>query len=137
MSKGQEARAVLKQACLEVLEAACVMHSAGHQSKLAARYVLIAGDGERVGLMFEKGPNSPANLWMRADHASRIEDLGVARRDYPAADLYAAIDEKGRPIYGRHAALRQMRELANADLVRFEIDQSDQLFAVCQHLKGI
>lgn len=66
MSEGRQTRAALKQACLEVLEAACVMHPAGHQTKLAARYVLITKDGERIALMFEKGPNSSANLWMRA-----------------------------------------------------------------------
>jgi len=127
VSEGRQTRAALKQACLEVLDTACVMHPAGHQMKLAARYVLITKDGDRIALMFDKGPNSPANLWMLAAHAARIEHLGLPRRDYPAAELYAGTDDRGRPVYGRHSALRQMRELANADLVRFEIDHATLL----------
>ncbi|WGV16003.1 hypothetical protein [Fuscovulum ytuae] len=110
------------------------MHPSGHQTKLASRYVLVTKAGERIALMFEKGPTSPANLWMHAEHAASIEHLGLSRRDYPAADLYAATDEKGRPIYGRHAALRQMRELANSDLVRFEIENAAQLRSVLRQL---
>jgi hypothetical protein len=120
-------RAALKLACLDLLETSCIEHPAGHQTKLAARYVLVTKDGERIALMFEKGPRSPANLWMRAKHAARIEDLILSRRDYPAADLYAGADEKGRPIYGRHAALKAMRELVNADLVKYEIEHVTQL----------
>ncbi|MCZ8133501.1 MAG: hypothetical protein O9248_00500 [Rhodobacteraceae bacterium] len=106
------------------------MHPAGHQTKLAARYLLPTQDGDRIALMFEKGPSSPAYLWMRSEHATRMAHLGISRREYPAADLYAATDGKGRPVYGRHAALRQMRELANADLVRFEVEQVSQLQAL-------
>jgi hypothetical protein len=105
------------------------MHPAGHQTKLAAHYVLVASDGERIGMMFEKGPSSPTNLWMRAEHAVRLRHVDVLRRDYPATDLYAGADDKGRAIYGRHAALKPMRDLANADLVRFEFERIDQFEA--------
>lgn len=60
------------------------MHPSGHQTKLASRYVLVTKAGERIALMFEKGPTSPANLWIHAEHAASIEHLGLSRRDYPA-----------------------------------------------------
>jgi hypothetical protein len=122
-----QSRAELKLACLAVLETTYIMHPAGHQTKREARYVLVTNGDDRIALMFEKGPRSPANLWMRAKHAARIERLSVSRRNYPAEELYAGTDGKGRPIYGRHAALKAMRDLANTDLVCFEIEQIDQL----------
>lgn len=106
------------------------MHPAGHQTKLAARYVLVCKNGERIALMFDKGPASPANLWMLAANAARIEHIGLLRCDYPATDLYIRTDESGEPLYGRHSALRPMRELANADLVRFEIERISQLQSI-------
>jgi hypothetical protein len=73
-------REELKRACLGILDLMCIEHPAGHQSKLAARYVIVAPDGERIGLMFEKASTAPANLWMRSDHARR---LGQSRLRIP------------------------------------------------------
>lgn len=44
----------LKHNCLERLDAGAIEHPTGHQGKLAARYLLRRGDGDRVELMFEK-----------------------------------------------------------------------------------
>lgn len=107
-------REELKRACIGILDSRCIEHPAGHQLKLAARYVIVARDGERMGLMFEKAPSVPENLWLRADDARRLGNPGCECRDYPASDLYVEKDKKGEPIYGRHAGLRTMRDLANA-----------------------
>ncbi|WP_374393786.1 hypothetical protein [Tabrizicola sp.] len=128
-------REELKRACLGILDSMCIEHPAGHQSKLAARYVIVARNGERIGLMFEKAPSAPANLWLRADHARRLGNPGCDCRDYPASDLYAENDEKGRPIYGRHAGLKTMRDLAHADLLRLAIEDVGQLEHILFTLK--
>ncbi|MBC2834069.1 hypothetical protein [Paragemmobacter straminiformis] len=120
-------RAEFKAACLALLDRLCIEHPAGHQSKLAARYILISRSGERIPIMFEKAPNVAAQLWLRAEHTRHLgKGLGETR-SYPAHALYTEKDEKGRPIYGRHAALKAMRDMANADLVKLEIEWIGQL----------
>lgn len=86
--------------------------------------------------MFEKAPSAPANLWMRADHAHRLGNPSCDFRDYPASDLYVEKDKKGEPIYGRHAGLKTMRDLAHTDLVRFAIEDANQLQHILIALKG-
>jgi hypothetical protein len=129
------AREELKRSCLGILDSMCIEHPAGHQSKLAARYVIVARDGERIDLMFEKAPSVPANLWLRADHSRRLGNPGCECRDYPASDLYVEKDKNGAPIYGRHTGLKTMRDLAHADLLRLTIEDVGQLQVVLQRLR--
>ena len=120
-------RADLKRACLVALDAVAVEHPAGHQGKLAARYVLRNSAGEAIELMFEKGPQTPANLWMLRDAGKVMIDAGIRYRLSPATDTYAIADTAGRPRYGRHSALRPMRQLANADLICFTIERLGEM----------
>jgi hypothetical protein len=129
-------RQELKRACLALLDSMCIEHPAGHQSKLAARYLVVAPNGERIGLMFEKAPNAPANLWVRADHARRLGNPGCDCRDYPASDLYVEKDKKGEPMCGRHTGLKTMRDLAHADLMRLTIQEIGQLQFLLEGLKA-
>jgi hypothetical protein len=55
-------RNTLKAACLSLLDTAAAEHPAGHQGKLAARYVLRSRSDERIGLMFEKSEKTKALL---------------------------------------------------------------------------
>lgn len=114
-------RAALKRACLDRLDAVAGEHLAGHQGKLAARYVLNAIGGDRISLMFEKHDSAGTYLWMEQRLAKTLLDLGITWQPYPALDLYPTGEPGTKPRYGRHAALKAMRDLANADLVRFEI----------------
>lgn len=116
----------LKSRCLALLDAAAMEHPAGH-GKLFARYVLRTQDGDRIEMMFEKGEKSRANLWLACDHAVQLVTMGVEFRDYPGSALYQPTEPGGKPAYGRHSALKSMRDLANADLVRFTIDRVDQM----------
>lgn len=123
-------RAHLKRACLAALDAVAVEHPAGHQGKLAARYVLQGARGEAVELMFEKGPKTPAQLSMTAAAGQIVTGDGIRFRASPATETFAAIDPGGRPRYGRHSALKPMRRLAHADLMCFTIEregESDRL----------
>lgn len=135
MSGVSYTRAELKAACLALLDQQCVEHPAGHQSKLAARYILVSRSGERIPIMFEKAPNLAAQLWLRAEHALRLGKVLGETRSYLANALYSEKDEKGRPIYGRHAALKAMRDMANANLVRLEIEQIEQLEQVIEAIR--
>lgn len=127
----------LKAACLRRLNESATEHPAGHQGKLAARYLLRGQGGEVMELMFEKGPKTPANLWVAASRVGQLlEDNSLGHRLAPASVLNAVKGFNGKPIYGRHSALKPMRELAYADLVCFQITALTQLDRVINHLMG-
>ncbi|MCP5389846.1 MAG: hypothetical protein H6915_08775 [Novosphingobium sp.] len=117
----------LKRACLAALDAVAVEHPAGHQGKLAARYVLHTPRGAAIEIMFEKGPKTPAHLWMSREAGEGMIDAGIRYRLSPATDTYATANAEGRPRYGRHSALKPMRQLANADLVCFTIERPGEI----------
>lgn len=126
-------RGELKAACIEALDAAAVEHPAGH-GKQFARYILRSAAGERIELMFEKGEKSAANLWLANRHLGDLTAAGIEYRIYPAAALYQTEDGEGQKAYGRHSALKSMRGLANADLVRFTIATTKQMEAILTKL---
>ena len=126
---------VLKAACLALLDAAAVEHPSGHQGKLAARYLLRTGSGDRIALMFEKAPKTAANLWLPLTHARFLEGIDAPSRVYPASALYQE-KEPGPRGYGRHSGLKSMRDLANIDLIRFTIERVTQMEAILERLSG-
>jgi hypothetical protein len=131
-------RAALKSAVLAILGQVALEHPVGHQGKLAARYVLRSQSGERIELMFEKGPKSPPHLWMSRAHAAAIGQVGAVMREYPASDVNRVTDAvTARTIYGRHAALKSMRELAEADLVRLTPETAGQVNTILARLRAI
>jgi len=127
MTLGKPQREDLKRACLAALDAVCVEHPAGHQSKLAARYILHTSRGEAVALMFEKGPKAPAHLWMPLEAGQGLINEGVPYRLSPAAETYAAKDGSSRPLHGRHSALNPMRQLTNSNLIRFTVERAGEM----------
>lgn len=136
MTEVSDDRAALKSAVLAQLDKAAMEHPVGHQGKLAARYVLRSQSGERIELMFEKGPKSPPHLWMTRAHATAIGDIGVPMREYPASDVNRVSETAtGRAIYGRHAALKSMRGLAVADLVRLTPETEEQAATILERLR--
>ncbi|KGJ05422.1 hypothetical protein IT41_06565 [Paracoccus halophilus] len=125
----------LKAACLEMLDQVAIEHPAGHQGKLAARYVLRSQAGDRIELMFEKGEKVSANLWIERRYAEALASEGIICREYPAASLFAKKGAEGKKTYGRHSALKPMRSLANSDLLRFTIERVSQLQSILDHLR--
>lgn len=87
--------------------------------------------------MFEKGEKSKANLWVSRDHAQSLLDTGIEFRDYPASSLYQEAEPGKARAYGRHAALKPMRGLARADLVRFTIERVEQMELILASLAAI
>lgn len=129
-------RDLLKKTCLQILDERAQEHPAGHQGKLAARYNLFRPNGEPVELMFEKGPERPANVWVAQRHvAALLQDAGLDHRLSPASIVNARKDKTGNPIYGRHSALKPMRELGQGDLVCFRIEGITQLTRILDHLE--
>jgi hypothetical protein len=110
-------RDTLKVAVVQRLAQVAVEHPAGHQGKLAARFILRTTDGERIELMFEKGPASPANLWVCERFVRNLDTTTMSQRLSPGGALYKMVTDDGKKIYGRHAALRSMPQLCDADLV--------------------
>jgi len=129
-------RSELKAACLALLDATAIEHPAGHQGRLAARYLLRTDANERVGLMFEKGDKTQAHLWVESRFVRDFTGHGIESRVYLASALYQPAGDGQKAAYGRHAALQSMRDLAHADLVRFTISEPQQLQQVLEHLAG-
>lgn len=128
-------REELKRSCLERLEQVAQEHPAGHQGKLATRYVLVTDGGSRIGLMFEKAPNTRAYLWVPRRFGHVLEEGEIETRVYPAAALHQVVAEGDKRRYGRHSGLKPMRDLANVDLVRFDIVTVGQIENILYKLK--
>lgn len=131
------ARADLKACCLDILDSVAMEHPSGHQGKLVARYVLRTVSGERIGLMFEKSKKAKPNLWVELRFAKELLDLNISFIISQASSLYQQDKATGRIIYGRHAAIKAMRDLANADLVRFTIADITQLQIILKKLTAL
>ena len=129
-------RDTLKSAVVKRLAEVAVEHPAGHQDKLAARFLLRTPDGERVELMFEKGPATPANLWVCERFVRNLDSTMVSQRLSPASVLYKSKEADGKKIYGRHAGLRPMPQLSDADLVCFQLEDMDDLEKVLVALQA-
>jgi len=130
-------RQELKAECLALLDQNAVEHPAGHQGKLAARYVLRSNVGARIGLMFEKSDKTKALLWVEHRFLRHLVDGDIEFKLYPASALYQAGEPDEKQSYGRHAALKSMRDLAHVDLVRLTIDRVEQLRTILTYLAAV
>ena len=129
-------RDTLKAAVMQRLTAVAVEHPSGHQNKLAARFIFRATDGERIELMFEKGPTSPPNLWLCERFVQSVDITTISQRRSPGSALYKLKGADGKKIYGRHAGLRPMPQLSDADLVCFQLEDMDDLEKVLVALQA-
>lgn len=130
-------RLKLKHYCLARLDEACREHPLGHQDLYAARYMLSRPAGEEVEIMFEKGPSSPANLWVEKRHVVPLLDqTGMVFRESPATSTFLDTGARSKHRYGRHSALKPMKNLKNADLVCFRIESPGDFDAILDHLMG-
>ncbi len=84
--------------------------------------------------MFEKGEKGLAHLWLNMIHTDELLKSTLDCRHYPASAVCDADSTVKKPNHGRHASLKSMRELANADLVRFTLTSSTQMRMILDHL---
>ncbi len=125
----------LRKACLAVLDERSMEHPAGHQGKLAARYLLRCSNGDAAELMFEKGPTSAPNLWVAERRvADLLKSPELQFRHAPASALFVSSGKDGKARYGRHSALKSMKELAFEDLVCFRITTLGELDRILDHV---
>lgn len=96
--------------------------------------MLHGSGGDRISLMFEKHGSTPAYLWMDYRFAQPLMDLAIPWLEYPATELYPH-GNGTKPRYGRHAALKAIRDLANSHLVRFEIRTVSEIDELLQGLR--
>ena len=105
MNQAPTGRENLKLACLQRLSQVTIDHPMGHQDKLTARYVLRSQSGERVEMIFEKGPRSAANLWACHRFVKATLTSNLTYRLSPARILNKIKSKNGKLQYGRHSAL--------------------------------
>ena len=129
-------RYMLKAAVVQRLADVAVEHPAGHQGKLAARFIFRTPDGERVELMFEKGPATPANLWVCERFVQNLDSTMISQRRSTAGALYRSKKADGKKIYDRHSGLRPMPQLSDADLVCFKLEGMEDLEKVLGALQS-
>ena len=130
-------RDFLKAAVLAVLDATADEHAERHQASKAARYVLVSRHGVRVEIMFEKNPDSPANLWCLKTAAGSA--LIAAQRPTlsTASVLWTKRGKDGDLLYGRHSALERMGQLGGADLVCFKLTSMTYFGQIIDHLRDV
>ncbi|WP_114011724.1 exonuclease domain-containing protein [Cohaesibacter intestini] len=105
----KDCRMQLKAQIVQMLDAVAIEHPSGHQKTYANRYVLKASHGRPIEIMFEKGENTPANLWVLSRFVSSIEDGSIPFVSSKAGS-------------GRHSALNTMSQLSHGDLTRFRLE---------------
>ena len=128
-------REALKTAILARLSAVAREHPMGHQTTYAARFILPAQNGASVELMFQKGDNSPANLWVERERVLPLIGGPIKHTHSEAVTLYSKTNGKGEKLYGRHSALEKMPKLGKADLICFALTSVGELDTVLATLK--
>lgn len=128
----------LKSYCIARLTDCAIEHTAGHQGKLAMRFRLMGSSGAVVALMFEKGLNTPANLWIASELLCNFGAMAeMNTRSSPASAVYSTIGKNGEPIYGRHSALKTMHELNQIDLTCIQVTSAGEIDQILDHLGGL
>lgn len=120
-------RAALKTAIVARLDAVCEEHEMGHQGAYANRYVFKGENGTTTEILFQKNPESPANLWVLNSLLPAASIQGLAAKPSPASKLYKVPGANGKMKYGRHSALEKMPILGNADLLCINLSSVAQL----------
>ena len=120
-------RVAFKRAIVLRLDGVAEEHRLGHQDAYANRYKMKSADDAPIELMFEKGAEQLANLWMLAEYVAPLLDRSIAFELSPKSRLYTVPAKNGGMQYGRHSALEDMMQLGRADLVRFDLASMAEL----------
>ena len=134
--------AALKTAITMGLDAVAKEHRLKHQDSYANRYSMRSANDAPVEIMFEKGGNTLPHLWVLAEHFAPLAGSGLDAKPYPKEDLDTVPAKGGGMQYGRHSALKDMRLLGKADLVRVTLRSKaelDQILSVLSQVqrKGV
>lgn len=110
----------LHRHCQTALERGAATHRSGHQNVHARRYVVPRSGSSSVETVIIVKPDSNLQIWCEAKAMSRTgaEALGGTFR--PGSETYAATNDKGEKLYGRHSALKTMDHLHRGDAYHFK-----------------
>ncbi|KAA1233647.1 hypothetical protein FHL81_19890 [Agrobacterium tumefaciens] len=114
----------------KLLDQAGREHASKHQPSKANRYVIGVTGGFPFQVMYEKGAKTPPNIWCLANVADHV--TGVECEIDRADRLRQAPGQ-----YGRHSALEQMPQLANADLAKFVPKTLTEVRAIIDTIKAL
>ena len=113
-------RKTLKLLATAMFDTIAEEHPLKHQDVYARRYLIRAGSGRDVEIMFEADPDkAPPNIWMLESVAAPLLGRPIKHKTKPAGELRTKLGKDGKPTYGRHSALEKMPQLGEADLVYF------------------
>jgi len=114
----------------KLLDQAGREHASKHQPSKANRYVIQVMGGFPFQVMFEKGAKSPPNIWCLANVANHVTGIEC---EIDRADRLRQVPGQ----YGRHSALEQMPQLANADLAKFVPKTLTDVRAIIDAIKAL
>ncbi len=114
----------------KLLDQAGREHPSKHQPSKANRYVIGVTGGFPFQVMFEKGASTPPNIWCLANVADRVTGVEC---EIDRADRLRQVPGQ----YGRHSALEQLPQLANADLAKFVPKTLTDVRAIIDAIKAL
>lgn len=114
----------------KLLDQAGREHSSKHQPSKANRYVIQVMGGFPFQVMFEKDAKSPPNIRCLANVANHVTGVEC---EIDRADRLRQVPGQ----YGRHSALEQMPQLANADLAKFVPKTLTDVRAIIDAIKAL
>lgn len=114
----------------KLLDQAGREHASKHQPSKANRYVIQVMGGFPFQVMFEKDAKSPPNIWCLANVANHVTGVEC---EIDRADRLRQVPGQ----YGRHSALEQMPQLANADLAKFVPKTLTDVRAIIDAIKAL
>lgn len=114
----------------KLLDQAGREHSSNHQPSKANRYVIGVTGGFPFQVMYEKGAKTPPNIWCLAKVADHVTGVDW---EIDRADRLQQVPDQ----YGRHSALEQMPQLANADLAKFVPKTLTDVRAIIDAIKAL
>ncbi|KAB2744596.1 hypothetical protein [Brucella anthropi] len=114
----------------KMLDQAGREHRSRHQGVYANRYVIHVTGGVPFEVMYEKGAETPPNIWCLAKIADHVTGVDC--------EINCADRLRQTPVqYGRHSALEHMPQLANADLVKFAPKTLTEVRVIINAIKGL
>lgn len=124
-SKAREIEQILK-----FFDIFAVKHATGHQDDKMNGYSITCSS---LSFALEKDHKTQVNIWSPIEVQNYVS--GVTNRILPRNKLWTKLNEKGEKIYDRSEGLRCVKELCEADLVKYEILTLEEAKKVIDGLK--
>lgn len=124
-SKAREIEQILK-----FFDTFAVKHATGHQDDKMNGYSITCSS---LSFALEKDHKTRVNIWCPVEVQNYVN--GVTNTISPHNKLWTKLNKKREKPYGRHTGLRCVKELCEADLVKYEILTLEEAKKVINGLK--